>query len=96
MAQTTLVMAGQADAACIAELFSGGRLWKTFTEHVSEFDAWLSLMKTEEFARHVISEPHSHLFGIFDNVSIFDNERICIFDNVSIFQNISLTLSNIC
>jgi hypothetical protein len=29
----------EADAACVAELFSGGRLWKTFTEHVSEFDA---------------------------------------------------------
>jgi len=27
-----------ADAACVAELFSGGRLWSTFVEHVAEFD----------------------------------------------------------
>lgn len=30
----------EADAACVAELFSGGRLWSTFVEHVAEFAPW--------------------------------------------------------
>eukprot|EP00438_Fugacium_kawagutii_P002057 Skav212338 [mRNA] locus=scaffold1488:88586:105923:+ [translate_table: standard] len=29
-----------ADAACVAELFSGGRLWETFQDRVAEFDPW--------------------------------------------------------
>ena len=38
--QLTTSVAAKADAACVAELFSGGRLWSTFVQHVAEFAPW--------------------------------------------------------